>query len=567
MRLLSLTVVNFRSITKAHKLQFSDSTVLIGPNNEGKSNILRALVTALRVLERAHVFHQSGSKSKSAYVPRVYYRNDYKWESDYPISQQQRHPDGRSEFTVEFILDPQEIVEFKQKIGYKLSGKLALKVELGRDSGALSVSIQGPAAKALTAKLNRIGQFIAEKIRIRYVPAVRTERAAHAVVDSLLATELQAIESDPQYIAALNQIEKIQAPVLEQLSKRLKLTMKDFLPAVKDIRVRIAKEARREALRTSEIIVDDGNPTHLRHKGDGVQSLAALALMRNPPGLVEKGIHTIVAIEEPESHLHPSAIHSLRSVLDDIARKQQVVLTTHCPIFVDRTNIGSNILVKGGKAQSSANIQQIRDILGVRASDNLRHAKVVLLVEGEDDRLILKSILPHRSLQISKAIAQGAMVIDSLNGGANLSYKAGLVKEALCGCHAFLDNDESGREAAEKARIQGTLETADINFANCLGMQNSEIEDLIDTSVYEHMILQKYRVSLSDPTFKTNKKWSDRMKATFQHQGKSWNERLEAEVKLSVAEVVAQDIPAALNKHREAAVDALVNVLCDRLRE
>ena len=47
MQLVSFSVTNYRSITAAYKLSVRQSTVLIGPNNEGKSNVLRALVTAL----------------------------------------------------------------------------------------------------------------------------------------------------------------------------------------------------------------------------------------------------------------------------------------------------------------------------------------------------------------------------------------------------------------------------------------------------------------------------------------------------------------------------------------
>jgi len=42
MRLIRFSVLNYRSITTAHKIEMSNLTVLVGKNNEGKSNILRA---------------------------------------------------------------------------------------------------------------------------------------------------------------------------------------------------------------------------------------------------------------------------------------------------------------------------------------------------------------------------------------------------------------------------------------------------------------------------------------------------------------------------------------------
>jgi AAA15 family ATPase/GTPase len=43
MKLKSFTVERYRSITKAKKIRLGRVTVLVGPNNEGKSNLLRSL--------------------------------------------------------------------------------------------------------------------------------------------------------------------------------------------------------------------------------------------------------------------------------------------------------------------------------------------------------------------------------------------------------------------------------------------------------------------------------------------------------------------------------------------
>lgn len=55
MRLIACTVRNFRSITDAYKIPLGDYAVLVGPNNEGKSNVLRAIVTAIGILSRSHI--------------------------------------------------------------------------------------------------------------------------------------------------------------------------------------------------------------------------------------------------------------------------------------------------------------------------------------------------------------------------------------------------------------------------------------------------------------------------------------------------------------------------------
>ncbi len=50
MKLVEFSVTNFRSITKAHKINLQDMTVLVGKNNEGKSNLLTALNIAMRAI-------------------------------------------------------------------------------------------------------------------------------------------------------------------------------------------------------------------------------------------------------------------------------------------------------------------------------------------------------------------------------------------------------------------------------------------------------------------------------------------------------------------------------------
>ena len=42
MKLIKFTVEKFRSIVPRSSMNIFDKTVFIGPNNEGKSNILRA---------------------------------------------------------------------------------------------------------------------------------------------------------------------------------------------------------------------------------------------------------------------------------------------------------------------------------------------------------------------------------------------------------------------------------------------------------------------------------------------------------------------------------------------
>ena len=565
MQLVQYTVQNYRSITKAYKLPIDRSTILVGPNNEGKSNILKALVTAMRVLTRDGRYQ--GGAGRSAFVPGNFQRDIFDWERDFPIEQQQRTPNGESILIPEFSLDDQETADFKKEIQSNLKETLPLRIALGPSSAKVTVNKKGPGAKTLSKKSNRIAAFVADRLDFDYIPAVRTAQSAHRIVDGMVERELQAIESNLDYQKALERIAELQQPILDQLSDSIHSTLVQFLPDVRDVKVRISEAGRNRALRrSSEIMVDDGALTGLQYKGDGVQSLAALGIMRHVSDRRSSGNNLIIAIEEPESHLHPNAVHSLREVVQELADKHQIVVTTHCPLFVDRAAVHSNIIVNNRKAKPARNIEEIRECLGVRASDNLRHAEIVLLVEGEDDRIALNGLLPKASTAIRQAMKHGTLAIDSLGGGSNLAYKVGLLRDALCLCHCFLDDDSAGRDGFTKAQEAGLLSVADVTFSNCVGMSDSEIEDLFAVAPYEGMIQSVYGVVLNVPHFKTSEKWSNRLRETFRAQGKPWSDQIEAEVKYKVVDIVSRaKLDDAMNPHKRTSFDALVQSLELRL--
>jgi putative ATP-dependent endonuclease of the OLD family len=568
LKLVAITVKNFRSITKAYKLQLGAMTVLIGRNNEGKSNILRAFVAGLGILQRPYRPSRIISPTRAMfYLPTHMRTGAYNWETDYPIHLQESHPNGTSDITLEFELDSFELKNFQRKIGSSLNGNLPIKVSIGREELTVSIPKQGPAARGLTNKASAIADFVRERLDFQYIPAVRTAQRAHEVVEDMLSTALQTVENDAKYKNALKTIEDVQKPVLDQLSQSIKATLLQFLPAIQSVKVQIPKENRRRALRgSSEILIDDGSETPLKHKGDGVQSLAAIALMRHSAAAQSHARYTIIALEEPESHLHPHAIHELREVLQDIARTQQVIISTHCPLFVDRSHVNANIIVDSNKARSAKSIGEIREILGVRAADNLRHAELVLIVEGEDDAKVLTSLLTHASKDIIEAINLGLLVISPLNGASNLSYKTSLLRDALCAYHCYLDNDEAAHKSYDLARNDGLLTDAQINFTICNGMTQSEIEDMYSVDIYREIVELTYSISLQGSSFRSNKKWSDRMRETFLSQGKPWNDRVKAELKSVIADEITTHPENALNAIKRSSFDGLVSALKLRLK-
>ncbi len=562
MKLVSFSIQNYRSITTAHKIRIGQSLVLVGPNNEGKSNILRALVTALTVMTnvRDRRFERGGLPGRFARL--------YDWERDFPQRLQGKNATGESRFTLEFELSTEETGEFWTEVKSSLNGTLPVELSFGKERARFRVVKKGPGAKALSQKSQQIVAFVSKRLDFQYIPAVRTASAAENVVEEMLAIELRRVEDDPAFKKALQDIADLQKPVLDALSAGIKNTLGVFVPDVKAVEVRISDENRYTALRRScEMIVDDGTATLLQHKGDGVQSLTAISVMRHSSESGARGKNLIIALEEPESHLHPLAIHRLKLVLQDLAKRHQVVISTHCPLLVDRVSVRNNILVAGGRAKQAKHVAEIRDTLGVRAADNLRHAELVLLVEGTEDQRALDAVFRQCSHDLRSALENGTLAIDAIGGSGNLSYKAGEVIGSLCAVHAFLDHDRAGIQGANQAKVDGRLSDADLNYATCDGMAESELEDLYDPSVYAAALASKYRVTLQPAKLRSNKKWSDRVANAFKLQGKHWDQSVELQVKGAVADAVAANPANAVNERRRAPLDALMRVLVERLEQ
>src|SRR5579859_6143647 len=277
MKLKSFSVERYRSITNAKKIRLDRATVLVRPNNEGKSNLLRALVLGMRVLTRGKQIVQQGK------IKRVFYRHHgYNWEHDFPVSLQARHPNGQSVIIFDFELTAEELEEFRRQVKSKITGTLPLKIIIGRNDVEVLFHKRGKHSAKVSEKHTAIAEYVSAKLQFEHIPAVRTAKSAENIVDEMVARELSQLESNADYQVALKKIEDLQKPILRDLSLSISKTLKQFLSQVKDVRVSIPAEERIRALgRSSEIVVDDGTPTLLKHKGDGVQSLAALAIIRH----------------------------------------------------------------------------------------------------------------------------------------------------------------------------------------------------------------------------------------------------------------------------------------------
>ncbi|MFE2824419.1 ATP-dependent endonuclease [Streptomyces sp. NPDC059271] len=560
MQLSGLSVKNYRSIKQTPRLNFGELGVLVGPNNEGKSNILRAAVMGMRMLRR---FGYPTSTTRSG-VPRLRSGGFYDWFDDYPKDLQEKTPGGSTIIDFWFSLTEDEKRDFKNQVGVSLKTELPIRLTVNKYA-EFTVRKQGPGKETLNQRSGKVANFVGRRLHIEYVGSVRTADDATEMIREMLRDRIREALDSEQYERIVKQLSNAVSEALKPLAAELGETLKDFIPDISSVRIQAAEGDILDGLMNeTRVLINDGAETDLRYKGDGVQSLAALAVARK---VAEGGRRALIlAIEEPEAHLHPSAVHQLRQVVNEIAAKQQVIYTTHSPLLVDRFRISNNIIVRGSKAAPAKTLNELRDVLGVRTSDNLASANLVLVVEGLTDKNSLEALLSSKSAALSQAISSGGLALDYLKGASNLLPKLDGLRQQLCQYHVLLDHDASGLLAGEKARSAGLLSSREETYTIVPSMKESEFEDALNVDLYKNEVLAKFGVSLDVAEFKSAKqKWSDRVAAAFRSQGKLYDSSVSTQVKTLVCELVADSPGSALHPRRSSSIEALCVELESRL--
>ena len=160
------------------------------------------------------------------------------------------------------------------------------------------------------------------------------------------------------------------------------------------------------------------------------------------------------------------------------------------------------------------------------------------------------------------------MVIQSLGGAGNLVHELTRLRSYLCKYFVFLDYDNAGKMSAQKAIDKNLLTEGSIKYTICNGSPEAEIEDCYTSDFYKEEVKEQFAVNIDMPTFKGNKKWSERMKNTFLSQGQAWTDSIEQKVKSIVANAIpTTGSSSILNPNKRGSIDSLVTALENMLEQ
>lgn len=576
MKLLSFSVVNFRSITKAHKIDFSwwKVIVLVGKNNEWKSNMLRALNLCMNVIGVPMYGYNNRNISREFSYSRhryLYMRNTYSRERDFPIWIKKSN--NKSIFQLEFQFKDNELSEFESSVWENFWSNFILQISFWKDS-IPSFSIQWEKkslnvpknvrwkatlkkdesklikisnyieSRKFKEKMEKIINFISNKIDFTYIPAIRTEKEIVELINSRISVSLKRLEKNEEYMEAIKKIQDLQKPIFSRIEKTIKWPIQSFIPDVKNVKIRRKNESiQLDFWSIADLYIDDWIETQLEYKWDWIKSLISISLLHN---VWNKETSSLVAIEEPESHLHPEAIHYLKDVIYKLWKTWQIIISTHNPLLVNRESVNSNIIVNNWEAKPAESILQIRNILWIEQSDNLINVNKVLVVEWGCDVKSMKALLKWNE-KIDNAFLSWKFDIVPLWSAWNLSYMLQSLQNSLTRYIVLLDNDNAWIEAYNRAKSKWYLSEKDVSFLKCRWKKESEFEDIINEQIYKDTILERLWIDVDKVEFsKSKKKWSETMKDIANSQWKLRDDDIENNAKIIVSESIERNVGKAL---------------------
>jgi putative ATP-dependent endonuclease of the OLD family len=344
MKINRIHIENFRSI-KCLDVELAETTVFIGPNNAGKT----AIIDALRI----------------ALTRRWGQRGTGFTEYDVHLATEKDDPKKSPGVTIEIHAEEASPGEWPEGVQQALDEIAQLDPKTGKSSITLNVKCAWNEAEAIFeprwAFLNAARQTLvagaARRLNLerfwQYVPvfylgALRDAEDEFSVRSQFWGRLLKAIEVPPKLEARVHKVLDLLNNRLLDADPRLEKIATTLSGATRvsardrdgQVDLRLLPLKAWDLLSKAELILrnePDWPWLPLQRQGQGVQSLSVIFLFQAfvehlLKELFEPESTPVLALEEPETHLHPQAARTLWSHVSVLPG--QKIITTHSPYFV-----------------------------------------------------------------------------------------------------------------------------------------------------------------------------------------------------------------------------------------
>lgn len=376
--------------------------VIAGPNNAGKSSVVRLLET---------FFAQPSSAALLELLPaNTYYRE----------------MGARTLSTIRLTFGDFQAAEAQACADAISTRSEEMWVEI-RSSKAGTISYR--ASRSVGAERGQeLYEYVLSRFHFAKIPSVRVGGIGDqpASMERLYETlEAILIKSGPARRTALQiefgrRVDELEASVNDVLANSANAIQGElpFEGGAVSFELGEFRHALKGLLSAVEIRSDDGANVAVRDRGTGFQSALVLGVLRYvaQQEAPNEG-QVFFAVEEPEAFLHPQTQRAMIKVLSGVTDNAQVLLTTHSPIVIDSFPITKTLRLPLAPAGSvfqweRPQLTQTRQGRLTRwcnaANSELVFAKAILAVEGESD------------LQVAQYL------LDSVAGGPNEHHVRGI---------------------------------------------------------------------------------------------------------------------------------------------
>ena len=340
MRLKSIVVRNYRSffVSKAQGHKKPDIVLgeglnlVVGPNNCGKSNVLRAVALALHEPDDPLAVTFDYEKDFPRQLNWAYAFITLRFECGNSASERTLlkylHEYEKSAGAVATYAEQGEVhlrVAHRPKSGREVTFTVKSKPNKVGDSQKLQKALT-QLRKCIRFIYLRSGESLQEFLRGAF------RELLHTVLREHLGEEFNEAESKRN--AYLNDLSShLFSPLGTHVLERLT----NVLNEVKNVNIQPYVPSLPDTISSADIRVEDTADTALADKGSGVRGTLLVGLLSY---LVEHSKRSLVlAVEEPESFLHPQAQEGIRRDLARLAQRSDISLlvTTHSPFLLDRS--------------------------------------------------------------------------------------------------------------------------------------------------------------------------------------------------------------------------------------
>jgi len=424
MRIASLSLQGFRAFRDLTRIDFGSLTTIVGRNDSGKSSILHALDIFFNGQPDDSDFNRDLGADGSILIQisLVDLPQEIELEEDVKTNLVSENLTGGDDrFTIRRVYNrkspkkPQTsymVLDFADETFANLCSKKERELnELGKNIG-LDFKKSGA---GITNKLKRaeIREFaLAKGIPLELIEIQPSEAALSTELlfpefslfraDESLSEEATAfqkefkavVETAVSKVAGKADIEKGIADELDREVSRIHEFLSQHTDEVASIRARPSFKWKDLISFYLECKDSQGKEIPFSRRGSGLRRLLMVAYFQYLSQRQREAtnpIRHVYAIEEPETYLHPGAQRVLLESFKDIARNEQILVSSHSPVFAGSTDVADLILITRvagmatGLQGGHLDHRQVAEELGVEPADSIYGYKAAAFLEGPED--------------------------------------------------------------------------------------------------------------------------------------------------------------------------------------